>query len=153
VTHDLTESDDEINPPDQTAVPSTPKRIWLAPEVLLIGLKPSDFRKLQIEFLDAEDNAKVQDSSREGEDDNKQWLSAKDTLLIKLVLEKLKLSKSDWQDCTRSLGKDRGSVRRRWKSLMGRGEIGLKSRPRRRSQVTYSMLFWTIVYISAYYIK
>ena len=89
-----------------------------------MGLKPSDFRKLQIEFPDAEDNAEVQDSSREGEDDNEQWLSAEDTLLVELVLEKLKLSKSDWQDCARSLGKDRGSVGRRWKSLMGGGEIG-----------------------------
>ena len=123
-TRDSTESDNEINPPDQTAGPSTPKRIRLAPEVLPMGLKPSDFRKLQIEFPDAEDNAEVQDSSREGEDDNEQWLSAEDTLLVELVLEKLKLSKSDWQDCARSLGKDRGSVGRRWKSLMGGGEIG-----------------------------
>ena len=162
-TRDSTESDDEINPPDQTAGPSTPKRIRLAPEVLPMGLKPSDFRKLQIEFPDAEDNVEVQDSSREfpdaednvevqdssrefpdaednvevqdssreGEDDNEQWLSAEDTLLVELVLEKLKLSKSDWQDCARSLGKDRGSVRRWWKSHMGGGEIGLKSRPRR----------------------
>jgi hypothetical protein len=152
-TRDSTESDNEINPPDQTAGPSTPKRIRLAPEVLPMGLKPSDFRKLQIEFPDAEDNAEVQDSSREGENDNEQWLSAEDTLLIELVLEKLKLSKSDWQDCARSLGKDRGSVRRRWKSLMDGGEIGLKSRPRRGSQVAYSMLFWTIVHVSAHYIK
>jgi hypothetical protein len=41
------------------------------------------------------------------------------------VLEKLKLTKSDWQDCARSLGKDRGSVGRRWKSLMVNGEVGL----------------------------
>jgi len=60
-----------------------------------MGLKPLDFCKLQIEFPDAEDNAEVQDLSREGEDDNEQWLSAEDTLLVKLVIEKLKLSKSD----------------------------------------------------------
>jgi hypothetical protein len=55
-----------------------------------MGLEPSDFRKLQIEFPDAEDNAEVQDSSREGEDNNEQWLSAENTLLVEL-----KLSKSD----------------------------------------------------------
>ena len=87
-TRDSTESDDEINSPDQTAGPSTPKRIRLAPEVLPMGLEPSDFRKLQIEFPDAEDNAKVQDSSREGKDDNEQWLSTEDTLAVKLVLER-----------------------------------------------------------------
>jgi hypothetical protein len=132
-TRDSTESDDEINPPDQTAGPSTPKRMRLAPEVLPMGLERSDFRKLQLqtEFPDAEANPEAQDPSREGAGDNEQWSSAEDRLLVELVLEKLKLSKSDWQDCARSLGKDRGSVGRRWKSLMGGGEIGLKSRPRR----------------------
>jgi hypothetical protein len=60
-----------------------------------------------------------------------EWSTEEDRLLVELVLEKLKLTKSDWQDCARSLGKDRGSVGRRWKSLMGGGEVGLKSRPRR----------------------
>jgi hypothetical protein len=98
-----------------------------------MGLERSDFRKLQLqtEFPDAEANPEAQDPSREGAGDNEQWSSAEDRLLVELVLEKLKLSKSDWQDCARSLGKDRGSVGRRWKSLMGGGEIGLKSRPRR----------------------
>jgi hypothetical protein len=60
-----------------------------------------------------------------------EWSTEEDRLLVELVLEKLKLTKSDWQDCARSLGKDRGSVGRRWKSLMGGGEVGLKSRSRR----------------------
>jgi hypothetical protein len=60
-----------------------------------------------------------------------EWSHEDDRLLVELVLEKLKLTKSDWQDCARSLGKDRSSVGRRWKSLMGAGEVGLKSRPRR----------------------
>jgi hypothetical protein len=96
-----------------------------------MGLERSDFRKLQTEYSDQENKAETEESSREGEGDSEQWSSAEDRLLVELVLEKLKLSKSDWQDCARSLGKDRGSVGRRWKSLMGGGEIGLKNRPRR----------------------
>jgi hypothetical protein len=135
-TRDTTESDDDLQPPDETAGPSTPKRIRLAPEVLPMGLERSDFRKLQSEYPEQENKAETEESSREGssregEGDSEQWSSAEDRLLVELVLEKLKLSKSDWQDCARSLGKDRGSVGRRWKSLMGGGEIGLKSRPRR----------------------
>jgi transcriptional regulator with GAF, ATPase, and Fis domain len=96
-----------------------------------MGLDRSDFHKLQTELPDAEDKAEAQDSSREAANEAEQWSSAEDRLLVELVLEKLKLSKSDWQDCARSLGKDRGSVGRRWKSLMGGGEIGLKNRSRR----------------------
>jgi hypothetical protein len=130
-TRDTTESDDNLQPPDETAGPSTPKRVRLAPEVLPMGLERSDFHKLQAEYPDQETKAETEESLREGEGDSEQWSSAEDRLLVELVLEKLKLSKSDWQDCARSLGKDRGSVGRRWKSLMGGGEIGLKSRPRR----------------------
>jgi hypothetical protein len=96
-----------------------------------MGLERSDFHKLQAEYPDQENNTEKEEESREGEGDSEHWSSAEDRLLVELVLEKLKLSKSDWQDCARSLGKDRGSVGRRWKSLMGGGEIGLKSRPRR----------------------
>jgi hypothetical protein len=96
-----------------------------------MGLERSDFHKLQAEYPDQENKAETEESSREGEGDSEQWSSTEDRLLVELVLEKLKLSKSDRQDCARSLGKDRGSVGRRWKSLMGGGEIGLKSRPRR----------------------
>jgi hypothetical protein len=130
-TRDTTESDDELQPPGEMAGPSTPKRIRLAPEVLPLGLERSDFRNLQSEYQEKENKIETDESSREGGGDSEQWSSAEDRLLVELVLEKLKLSKSDWQDCARSLGKDRGSVGRRWKSLMGGGEIGLKSRPRR----------------------
>lgn len=128
---DTIEDDNEINPPDEIAGPCTPKRIRLAPEILPMGLERSDFRMLQTEFPDAETKTEAQDLSRDEGDNSEHWSSAEDRLLVELVLEKLKLSKNDWQDCARSLGKDRGSVGRRWKSLVGGGEVGLKSRPRR----------------------
>lgn len=110
--------------------PSTPKRMRFAPEVLPLGLERSDFHSLKLQQkIEAGEGELVE--SVEGGQDSEQWSTEEDRLLVELVLEKLKLTKGDWQDCARSLGKDRGSVGRRWKSLMGGGEVGLKSRPRR----------------------
>ncbi|KAG9237589.1 hypothetical protein BJ875DRAFT_453236 [Amylocarpus encephaloides] len=106
--------------------PSTPKRQRLAPEVLPLGLERGDFHTLHLQQLQSSDNA-LEDVEKPGDE----WSTEEDRILVELVLEKLKLSKSDWQDCARSLGKDRGSVGRRWKSLMGNGDVGLKNRGRR----------------------
>ena len=108
--------------------PSTPKRMRFAPEVLPLGLERSDFHALQIHNIDQgqSQEAEGQEGAEQG-----QWSTEEDRLLVELVLEKLKLTKSDWQDCARSLGRDRGSVGRRWKSLVGGGEVGLKRNPRR----------------------
>jgi hypothetical protein len=106
--------------------PRTPKRQRLAPPVLPLGLERGDFHSLIPQTSD-----EVLESVEGREKDGDFWSTEEDRLLVELVLEKLKLTKSDWQDCARSLGKDRGSVGRRWKSLMGGGEVGLKHRPRR----------------------
>lgn len=106
--------------------PRTPKRQRLAPPVLPLGLERGDFHSLISQTSD-----EVLESVEGREKDGDFWSTEEDRLLVELVLEKLKLTKSDWQDCARSLGKDRGSVGRRWKSLMGGGEVGLKHRPRR----------------------
>jgi hypothetical protein len=108
---------------EEGARPSTPKRVRRAPEVLPLGLERADFQSLHgpdAGEAEVEEAAKIEE-----------WSTEEDRLLVELVLEKLKLTKSDWQDCARSLGKDRGSVGRRWKSLMGAGEVGLKGRLRR----------------------
>jgi hypothetical protein len=99
--------------------PSTPKRLRLAPTVLPLGLDRNDFDALL-------DPSNESETSREESNGETEWTSEEDRLLVELVLEKLKLSKSDWQDCARSLGKDKGSVGRRWKSLMSGGEVGMK---------------------------
>jgi hypothetical protein len=122
------------------AAPSTPKRLRLAPEVMPMGLERSDFRMLQAAAEQAESGIAtaappLETSDDGGASESATWTSEEDRLLVELVLEKLKLSKSDWQDCARSLGKDRGSVGRRWKSLMGGGEIGLKRTTARRSKI------------------
>lgn len=43
-------------------------------------------------------------------------------MLVEVILEKLKLSKSEWDECARSLGKGREDVSNRWKSLMSAGQ-------------------------------
>ena len=106
--------------------PSTPKRQRLAPEILPLGLERGDFHTLHLQQLGGDD---VLDSIEK--ENNEEWSTEEDRILVELVLEKLKLSKSDWQDCARSLGKDRGSVGKRWKSLMGNGDVGLRNRSRR----------------------
>ncbi|CAK7220019.1 hypothetical protein SCUCBS95973_004015 [Sporothrix curviconia] len=114
--------------------PQTPKRARIAPEALPLGLERSDFHALHA-------NGIPDDSSRTGtlvemEADGEAWSTEDDRMLVELVLEKLKLSKEEWQDCARSLGKDRHSLGRRWKSLMLHGDIGLKPSSRtRRSKI------------------
>ncbi|CAK7266699.1 hypothetical protein SEPCBS119000_002163 [Sporothrix epigloea] len=113
--------------------PQTPKRARIAPEALPLGLTRSDFHLLHTEGV-------PDDSSRAGtlcetEADGEAWSTEDDRMLVELVLEKLKLSKEEWQDCARSLGRNRQSLDRRWKSLMLHGDIGLKPSSRiRRSK-------------------
>lgn len=115
--------------------PQTPKRARIAPEILPLGLERSDYHGLHITNALANDEGSSR-PERNDEDfvvevDGEPWTTEEDRILVELVLEKLKLTKSDWQDCARSLGKDRSSVGRRWKSLMINGEVGIKRSSRR----------------------
>jgi hypothetical protein len=129
-------SDSEQEPEAEIERPSTPKRMRLAPEVLPLGLERSDFHSLQLQNM-GRDQGQVLESV-EGREGPEEWSTAEDRVLVELVLEKLKLTKSDWQDCARSLGRDRGSVGRRWKSLMGHGEVGLKRNHLRRGKIHHT---------------
>ncbi|KAH8883934.1 hypothetical protein GQ53DRAFT_752471 [Thozetella sp. PMI_491] len=122
-----TEVADEQLPPR----PSTPKRSRIAPEALPLGLERSDFHTLLANAGPSDMGSKVDGTDVELEADGEAWSVEDDRILVELVLEKLKLSKSDWQDCARSLGKDRGSIGRRWKSLMLNGDVGIKRTSRR----------------------
>jgi hypothetical protein len=111
------------------AGPRTPKRARIAPESIPLGLERSDFHNLN---SGAEDQSRVEEGTEvEVEADGENWSTEDDRILVELVLEKLKLSKTDWQDCARSLGRDRSSIGRRWKSLMINGDVGLRTRSRR----------------------
>jgi hypothetical protein len=123
--------------------PSTPKRARIAPEQLPLGLERSDFHDLHLQQLAPSQLNEVPgqelfesvENNNDDEEGNERWSTEDDRILVELVLEKLQLSKSEWQDCARSLGKDRGSVGRRWKSLMMNGEVGLKSSRQRRGRI------------------
>ncbi|WQF78244.1 Putative SANT/Myb domain-containing protein [Colletotrichum destructivum] len=112
--------------------PSTPKRARIAPEAIPLGLERSDYHTLHLlnggESTNMKNTEETQGSSVEVEADGEPWSAEEDRILVELVLEKLKLSKTEWQDCARSLGKDRNCLSRRWKSLMLQGDVGLKSR-------------------------
>jgi len=64
------------------------------------------------------------------DDEDMSWTSDDDRQLVELVLGRLQLSKSDWEECARSLGKGDGhSVGKRWEGLLG--NISLKDRRKR----------------------
>ncbi|KAG6005797.1 hypothetical protein E4U21_007630 [Claviceps maximensis] len=109
------------------AGPSTPKRARIAPEQMPFGLARSDFHNMYSAAEPASANHSAWGTDVEIEADGNKWSVEDDRLLIELVLDKLKLSKSEWQDCARNLGKDRQSVNRRWKSLIVRGDVGAKT--------------------------
>ncbi|TWU75392.1 hypothetical protein ED733_002199 [Metarhizium rileyi] len=118
---------------EEPATPSTPKRARIAPEQLPLGLGRSDFHDMH--RLDGESESDTRGTDIEVETDGQEWSAEDDRILVELVLEKLKLSKSEWQDCARNLGKDRHSVNRRWKSLIMKGDIGLKTRSSNRRRL------------------
>lgn len=132
--------------------PSTPKRVRVAPEILPLGLDRRDFELLHESHQYSSENALginanppgSNEREREprsakipakGEEENDgaddmgiDWTNEEDRVLVEMVLQKLKLTKSDWHDCARTLGRDSAVIGRRWKSLVGNGEVGLKGR-------------------------
>ncbi|KAH6845195.1 hypothetical protein B0I37DRAFT_379435 [Chaetomium sp. MPI-CAGE-AT-0009] len=131
--------------------PHTPKRARIAPEVIPLGLERADYHSLHSSFSStfssssdndnsAADTTTTTTTTERGTDvvletDGSAWSTEEDRMLVELVLEKLKLTKSDWQDCARTLGKDRGCLGRRWKSLMLNGDVGLKRGALRRGRI------------------
>ncbi|KAK5652590.1 hypothetical protein OQA88_10351 [Cercophora sp. LCS_1] len=126
------EEDDSLPPR-----PQTPKRARIAPEVIPLGLERSDYHELHRDGVFNENSTNGEGTDVVVEADGESWSTEDDRILVELVLEKLKLSKSDWQDCARSLGKDRSSVGRRWKSLMINGDIGIKRSRRSKLHGTW----------------
>ncbi|KAK1956073.1 hypothetical protein LY78DRAFT_663812 [Colletotrichum sublineola] len=114
------------------SAPATPKRARIAPEVIPLGLGRSDYHTLHLQNggdgVNGNNTGEEQGANVEVEADGEPWSAEEDRILVELVLEKLQLSKAEWQDCARSLGKDRNCLSRRWKSLMMQGEVGLKGR-------------------------
>lgn len=118
--------------------PSTPKRTRVAPETMPLGLVRRDFEMLHNNHQYTSDtNAlefclprprNLEEEMENGRNTSIDWSSEEDRQLVELVLGKMRLNKSDWQDCSRTLGRDSSKIKARWKNLLDGGEIGLKSR-------------------------
>ncbi|OAP57011.1 hypothetical protein AYL99_09123 [Fonsecaea erecta] len=116
----------------------TPKRRRKVPLSIPMGLSADDFRALETPADEEELDIPVisphnhipsdQDSAYGSSPcvDDAEWTEDDDRMLVETVLEKLKLSKRDWNDCARKLGKDRDSLGKRWSLLVGEGNVGLR---------------------------
>jgi hypothetical protein len=131
-------------PEEEEEGPRTPKRVRGVPELMPLGLVRGDFERLhdahqyRSEMGEADALGIVggpvegAEEVGNGQGDEGEWTDEEDRVLVELVLQKLRLSRREWMDCARMVGRDRGSVGRRWRSLVGGGEVGLKRRVRER---------------------
>jgi hypothetical protein len=115
----------------------TPKRRRKAPLSMPLGLSAEDFRALDAPAEDVDLEMPMASPRRRHSDtdsaygsspstDDDAWTEVDDRILVETVLEKLKLSRRDWNDCARILGKDRDTLERRWGLLVGNGNVGLR---------------------------
>jgi hypothetical protein len=117
-----------------------------------LGLSAEDFRALEVPVGEEElempgssphnvlsDQDSAYGSSHSAEEP--EWCIDDDRVLVETVLEKLRLSKRDWNDCARHLGKDRDSLGRRWSMLVETGNVGLR-RGGRFSRTSLDISSW-----------
>ncbi|EXJ62739.1 hypothetical protein A1O7_03177 [Cladophialophora yegresii CBS 114405] len=130
----------------------TPKRRRRIPLSMPLGLSADDFRALESPVEEVElDMPTTSSPTRHSDEDSAygsspspddgMWTDADDRVLVETVLEKLKLSKRDWNDCAKILGKDSDSLERRWSLLVGEGNVGLR-RGGRISRTNLDMSSW-----------
>ena len=62
------------------------------------------------------------------EEEGENWSAEDDQMLVELVLDKLQLSRRQWDECARQLGADQRSLGARWQFLVDEGQVGLKLR-------------------------
>lgn len=132
----------------------TPKRRRRVPLSMPLGLSAEDFRALETPveeevleldmpiispniMLSDQDSAYGSSPTLEESD----WTIEDDQVLVETVLEKLKLSKRDWNDCARKIGKDKDSLGRRWSLLVSEGNVGLR-RGGRMSRTNLDISSW-----------
>lgn len=119
---------------------TTPKRMRHFPYHMPLGLGIADFETLNnppkqesspealpqiilpsIEIEDTDTNTITNTDNVKTD-----WTAEEDEQLVDMVLEKFRLTKRDWQECARRIGKDDASVGKRWQALLGEGNIGLR---------------------------
>lgn len=70
------------------------------------------------------------------------WTENDDRVLVETVLLKLKLSSQDWNECAKRLGKDKDSIGRRWRLLIGEGDVGLRRGSGRHERMDLDINGW-----------
>ncbi|EAW12829.1 uncharacterized protein ACLA_012570 [Aspergillus clavatus NRRL 1] len=70
----------------------------------------------------------VEECDAEPELERELWTALDDRRLVETVLETFRLSRREWGECARRLGRDQESVGRRWQTLLGNGDVGLATR-------------------------
>ncbi|CAF9904568.1 hypothetical protein IMSHALPRED_000109 [Imshaugia aleurites] len=129
-------------PSQEPSRPSTPKRQRTHPPTLPLGLSPSDFFALSNPATtpphtplakhpplhDQKPTTTPSSSSSisSSPSTTHSWSTTDDSALVSLILSKLRLRQSDWDECARELGKEKDSIGRRWAHLLGDGEVGLR---------------------------
>ena len=108
--------------------PSTPKRRRLAPPSIPFGLDRQDFYSLSSPSTCLPQSSDISEAEDEENAREDLWETSEDALLVDLVLDKLKLTKRDWNECARALGQDGRSLGERWRTLVDKGRVGLRYR-------------------------
>jgi hypothetical protein len=134
---------------------STPKRRRRIPLSMPLGLCAADFHSLHatpdvvqvqvqvqvhLDMPNSDPSAEQQPSIQLSPSTS--WTAADDSALVSTVLEKLQLSRHEWNDCARILGKDEDSLGRRWRMLVGDGEVGLRRGRGRRERLGLDLGSW-----------
>lgn len=112
-----------------------------------LGLSAADFQ-----FLESPNTPPVEldmpsfeinvDADADAPSNSDDWSAADDRALVETVLEKLRLSKREWNDCARILGKDKDSLGKRWKMLVGEGDVGLRRGGKRPGRTELDIRSW-----------
>ncbi|KAL9070298.1 MAG: hypothetical protein Q9161_004991 [Pseudevernia consocians] len=111
--------------------PTTPKRQRTCPPTLPLGLERADFDALKPASTppstpEPKPSLAPPPGHAQDEEDDAEWTTPDDSALVALILNKLRLRQSDWDECARQLGKGKDSVGKRWAHLLGDGEVGLR---------------------------
>lgn len=93
-----------------------------------------------IEMPTTEDTQSIPPSR--SQDTRYSWTKNDDRLLVETVLSKLNLSSREWNDCAMRLGKDEDSLGRRWRLLLGKGNVGLRRGSGRQERMDLDIKSW-----------
>ena len=85
--------------------------------------EPPARKKVIEETVDLPDNP---GAAEDAIADESGWSAADDRMLVSTVLDKLNLSRRDWNDCGRRMENDRDSLGKRWRVLVRNGEAALR---------------------------